>query len=457
MRRTKIQPVRLLLLVVGSAIFVMPLVWMLATALKPVDQTMTMPPQWLPLLWKMQADGEQRKVHVDKNAYEEARAAGAEAIDVLLAYQWVTQIDGRDVPVIVPTGFDGRGALDVHVEVAFNAHWRGAAHDDMPVRVLDPLDNLGGDDTVRVYVNQRDGFQFPAEVRFRDLVLRYDDTAEAVEQSYSLERTTTVPAQALRKHYVAWDDRQKLAHTQIETRPVNLADLTSDVAPRWGNFGDAVDEMKFFPRYLTNTLVLCTLMVIGTVASSSIVAYGFSRIDWPGRDKVFLIVLATMMIPFPVIMVPLYGLFRQLDWIGTLRPLWVPTFFAASAFNIFLLRQFFRTIPKELSESARIDGCSEFRIFLQIVLPLAKPALTVVALFQFLAAWNDFLGPLIYLTDQKDFTLALGLQFFQSQHGGTPWHLLMAASTLIVIPVIVLFFLAQRTFIEGVSMTGLKG
>ena len=134
----------------------------------------------------------------------------------------------------------------------------------------------------------------------------------------------------------------------------------------------------------------------------------------------------------------------------------MPTLFA-SAFNVFLLRQFFMTIPKELSEAARIDGCSELRIFAQVVIPLAKPAITVVALFQFLATWNDFLGPLIYLTDQKDYTLALGLQFFQSQQGGTQWHYLMAASTLVVAPVILLFFLAQRTFIEGVSMSGLKG
>ena len=131
--------------------------------------------------------------------------------------------------------------------------------------------------------------------------------------------------------------------------------------------------------------------------------------------------------------------------------------FFAGAFNVFLLRQFFMAIPKDLSDAARIDGCSEFRIFWQIILPLCKPALMVVGLFQFMYTWNDFLGPLIYLTDQKDFTLALGLQFFQSQHGGTEWHYLMAASTLIVLPIIVLFFFTQKSFIEGISMTGVKG
>ncbi|RKX33490.1 MAG: carbohydrate ABC transporter permease [Verrucomicrobia bacterium] len=214
--------------------------------------------------------------------------------------------------------------------------------------------------------------------------------------------------------------------------------------------------MKYFPLYLKNTLILCFLTVIGTVFSSSLAAYGFSRIQWRGRNKVFLVALATMMIPFPVVMVPIYCMFRWLGWIGTLRPLWVGSFFAG-AFNVFLLRQFFMTIPKDLSDAARIDGCSELRIYWQIMLPLCRPALMVVALFQFMFTWNDFLGPLIYLTDQKTFTLALGLQFFQSQHGGTEWHYLMAASTLVTLPIIVLFFFTQKTFIEGISMTGLKG
>lgn len=232
--------------------------------------------------------------------------------------------------------------------------------------------------------------------------------------------------------------------------------MVTNVKPRWGNFREAVVKMKYFPLYLKNTLVLCLLTVIGTVTSSALAAYGFARIPWRGRNKVFLLALATMMVPFPVVMVPVYALFRNLGWIGTLKPLWVGSF-CAGAFNVFLLRQFFLTLPKDLSEAARIDGCGEFRIFWQIILPLARPALMVVGLFQFMATWNDFMGPLIFLTNQKDFTLALGLQFFQSQHGGTEWHYLMAASTLIVLPIILLFFFTQKTFIEGISMTGIKG
>jgi len=224
---------------------------------------------------------------------------------------------------------------------------------------------------------------------------------------------------------------------------------------QWRNYPDAIAAMGCFWRYAGNTVFLCVMTVVGTVASSSLAAYGFSRIEWRGRDTVFLVLLATMMIPFPVIMVPIYSLFKSLGWIGGFKPLWVPSFLA-SAFNVFLLRQFFLTLPKDMSEAARIDGCSEIQIFLRIILPLSKSALLVVALFQFMATWNDFLGPLIFLTEQKDFTLALGLQSFQSQNGGTAWHQLMAASTLVVLPVMALFFFTQRAFVEGIASTGGK-
>lgn len=229
-----------------------------------------------------------------------------------------------------------------------------------------------------------------------------------------------------------------------------------------GNYPEAfsynADALGYLPFlvYARNTLVLCLLVVSGAVLSNSIVAYAFARLRWPGRDIAFGLTLATMMVPFPVLMVPLFGLFRDFGWIGTFKPIWVPAWFGA-AFSIFLLRQFFRTIPFELTEAAKLDGCSEWGIFSRIVLPLSKPALIVVGLFSFLSTWNDFLGPLIYLTHQHTFTLSLGLQFYQSQQGGTQWHLLMAASAMVVAPVILLFFFAQRYFIKGISMTGIKG
>ncbi len=215
------------------------------------------------------------------------------------------------------------------------------------------------------------------------------------------------------------------------------------------------DETVTFPIYLRNTLIVAGLSVAGMVLSSAVVAYGFARIHWRGRRAMFALVLATMMIPFPVLMAPLYVIFRDLGWIGTLKPLWVPAWFGG-AFNIFLLRQFFMTIPRDLDEAARIDGCSHWGIFWRIIIPLSSPALAVVALFHFIYVWNDFLAPLIFLTHRDQFTLALGLQLYQSKAGNTPWNLLMSASTLVVAPVLILFLLTQRTFIRGAAGEGLK-
>ncbi len=230
-----------------------------------------------------------------------------------------------------------------------------------------------------------------------------------------------------------------------------------------GNYAAVLQRGELnFPLLTHNTLMVALLSVIGTTLSSAIVAYGFAKIRFKGRGVLFAVLLGTMMIPFPVLMVPLFSIFRwigdhtPLQMLGTLRPLWMPAWFG-SAFSIFLLRQFFLTIPDELSEAAQIDGCSRWRIFWQIILPLARPALAVVALFTFLGTWNDFLGPLVYIQDRQQYTLSLGLQTFQSQHGGTEWNLLMAASVMVILPVIVLFFLAQKTFIQGIATTGLKG
>lgn len=451
MRRGAVQSTRFVLLSVGAAVFVLPLAWMFVTAIKPVDQTMTMPPSWVPVAWTLHEDGEAREPHIDPNLYAQAITRGDATVLANFAFQWGVTRDGVFVPVDVPPA-GARASSDVTAR----AHWRSADHDGQPVRIMSPMQTADDSEPLRIYVFPEIGFEFPATVLRDRLALHFDTTDRDVKRSFSVDVPIDLDQHVLEKRHVAWDDRSRLAFVHTEARPVPTAALNRHVGPRWNNFGDAVVRMERFPRYLMNTLLLCFLTVVGTTASSAMVAYGFSRIDWPGRETVFLVVLATMMIPFPVIMVPLYALFRDFGWIGTLRPLWVPAFFA-SAFNIFLLRQFFRTIPLELSEAARIDGCSELRIFLQIIVPLAKPALVVVAIFQFLATWNDFLGPLIFLTDQNDFTLALGLQFFQSQHGGTPWHLLMAASGLIVAPVIALFFFAQRTFVEGVATSGLKG
>ena len=222
----------------------------------------------------------------------------------------------------------------------------------------------------------------------------------------------------------------------------------------WSNY---TNMMKYIPfwKYFFNTLLISTISTIGLVISCSPVAYAFAKLHWRGKQIMFLIVLSTMMLPFQAQMIPLYTLFRKFGWIGTFLPLIVPNFFGTAVY-IFLLRQFMISIPKELSESAFIDGANHFKILIRIVLPLCGPALFSVALFAFLANWTDFLGPLIFLNKQDLFTLSIGLTHFTSGHK-TEWVYMMAACTLFVLPVVILFFFAQKRFVEGITFTGIKG
>lgn len=361
-----------------ALIFLFPLVWMVSTALKPVDQAMSMPPVWIP----------------------KAHYATIEGVRMRVVPRRTNAVES----VIVDIAGRGRMLLPA------SAYHAGTA-------LL--ASNVGG-----VSVTNAVAAQLVKRVPAGWLLV--------------MEELATISAEQQRR----WDC---VPPESVQTR-VELA---------WRNFAAAVRAIPF-GRYTLNTLILCLLTVIGTTLSNSLIAYGFARIEWPGREFYFALTLATMMVPFPVTMISLYALFKQLHWIGTWLPLWVPTFFGG-AFNIFLLRQFYLSIPKDLTEAARIDGCSEFQIYWRIILPLSKPALAVVALFQFMGTWNDFMGPLLYLNDQNKFTLSLGLQFFQSQSGGTEWHLLMAASTLMLLPILVLFFFTQKQFIQGIVTTGIKG
>jgi multiple sugar transport system permease protein len=373
------RPLLQLVLIPLACLFLFPLLWMISTSLKPVEQAMVMPPVWLPTA----------------------------------SY---APIDGVSTRVVV----------------------------------------RGTNDTEKVIVRLDDGrYLAAAPDEYSNGVVRVSKTNARGETI-----ATTLPADKIKTVPPGWTYViEEVGALGIDTDRrwdyVPPGQVTTRIEFAWRNYAQVFQIMPFW-LYTLNTLILCLLCVAGTTLSNSLVAYGFSRIEWPGRDIYFAITLATMMVPFPVTMIALYGVFKSIGWVGSLRPLWVPTFFA-SAFNIFLLRQFYLTIPRDLSEAARIDGCSEFQIYWRIILPLTKPALAVVALFQFMGTWNDFMGPLLYLNDQSKFTLALGLQFFQSQQGGTEWHLLMAASTLVVLPVLVLFFFTQKQFIQGIATTGMKG
>lgn len=226
--------------------------------------------------------------------------------------------------------------------------------------------------------------------------------------------------------------------------------------PMWSNYYEALTFMPF-GRYFLNTSFIVVTVLIGTILSASFVAYGFARIKARLRDVLFILVLSTMMLPSQVTMIPLYIIFQKIGWVDTYKPLIVPAYFGGSAFFIFLLRQFFLTIPKELDDAAKIDGCGFLGIYWRIILPLAKPALATVAIFSFTGVWNDLLGPLIYLNSNEKYTVALGLANFTAQYGATPWHLLMAASTVFVLPCLILYFFAQSYFIQGIVITGVKG
>ncbi|MGF1947228.1 carbohydrate ABC transporter permease [Enterococcus gallinarum] len=220
------------------------------------------------------------------------------------------------------------------------------------------------------------------------------------------------------------------------------------------NFSNYLDTINAFPfwQYATNTLFITVLVVFGNVLSNSFIAYGFAKLDFPGKNLIFSLVLSTMMIPGFVTMIPQYVLFSKIGWVGTYLPLIIPSFFG-NAFNIFLMRQFYLSINNELIEAAKMDGANHLYIWSHLMIPLTKPALITIAINSFNGAWNDFLGPLLYIQNQEKYTLQIGLQVFQNQ-STTQWNYLMAGATLVLLPTILLFFFAQRYFIEGMDLTG---
>jgi multiple sugar transport system permease protein len=223
----------------------------------------------------------------------------------------------------------------------------------------------------------------------------------------------------------------------------------------WSNYPDALTAVPF-GKYLLNTLMILIPNVVGTVASTTLAAYAFSRLTWPGRDLIFGLLLLTFMLPFVATLIPVFLLWTSLHLVNTNWPLVLPHWFGSDVFFMFLLRQFFLTIPRELDEAAILDGANPLQVLWHVILPLSRPALATVAILSGLASWNDFLDPLVYLNDSDKYTLALGLSEFTGLYS-SQWHLLMAAATVIIMPVAVLFFFAQRYFVEGVTLTGSKG
>lgn len=224
--------------------------------------------------------------------------------------------------------------------------------------------------------------------------------------------------------------------------------------PKWSNYLEVFSRLPFH-LFIRNSFYVTIMGTIGMVLSSLTVAFGLSRLRWPGRDLLFTVLLATMMLPGVVTMIPVFIIFKEIGWVGTFYPLWVPAWFGA-AFYIFLMRQYMMTLPIELDEAAKIDGASNFRVLWQVIAPLCGPAIATVTIFSFLQHYNAFMEPLIYISDNEMFTLPLGLLWFKGRFGNF-WHLVMAASMVTIAPVILLFFFAQRYFVQGAQFTGLAG
>jgi len=383
----------------GGLVFVIPLIWMISTSLKMPEDIFTFPPKWIPI----------SNVKADYNT--DIRA-----------------LDGGRVRITPGSA----GTRIIHVGESRQEVPAAARINVTQGQVIKRGDILG---------------TLPKEG-----VLKIErDTGARMFNAYIMDPRGNV----IRRFQLPANSKFKIEDGQR----VRHGDRIAHVPPQWANYArawapEALDET--FNRYLMNTIIITVIGIIGVLISSSFVAYGFARFRFPAKNTLFLIMISTMMIPVQVTMIPTFILFKYLGWIDTFAPLIVPTFFGGGAFNIFLMRQFFLTIPYELDDAAKIDGCNYFQIFYIILLPLVKPALATIAIFGFVYNWNDFLNPLIYLNSTSNYTLALGLQTFTTMYG-TEYNLMMAASTIVLMPILIMFFFGQRYFIEGVATSGLKG
>lgn len=382
---------------VGALIFVTPLVWMISTSLKAPDDIFKRPPKWLPQSAVVLTYDVEIKAQRDGRANIVKRPDGGFRIEI---GGWVHSIPSEAAVKIGRNDTVTKGQLIASMPKSGKVQF---GHDgkNKVIKVIGPK---GG--SIR---------------------------------EYAILPNTTIKVK---------EGQEVKPKTQLAV-----------INPQWQNYvkawaPEALDET--FNRYLMNTVIITVVSIIGVIFSSTLVAYGFARFRFPGRNVLFLIMISTMMIPVQVTMIPTFILFKYVGWIDTFLPLIVPTFFGGGAFNIFLMRQFFMTIPFELDEAAKIDGCNYIQTFYIILMPLVKPALVTVSIFGFVYNWNDFLNPLIYLNSSSNYTLALGLQTFTTMYG-TDYNLMMAASTIVLLPILIVFFFGQRYFIEGVATSGLKG
>lgn len=395
-----------------ACLFLGPMIWLLATSLQPREQVGKVPPELLPRQYFISVSGE-------RLAVTPPQPVGA---DRLLVEPAAGPNRGEQI-LVEPTQLRD-GKLTQLVRVADRSEPQVV--DARLIRRIESTDVMVKEWLLSKY-NKRQPRVFyvkPSQVS-PSVSPVWGNYPEAIKALTSGEKDKARPlSELLGASMYPWTDRSERGRT-----------IT-------------------FISYLSNTLLVAILGVTGTVLSSALVAYGLSRVQWKGRETLFTITLSTMMVPFPVLMIPLYSVFRALGWIGTLMPLWVPAFFG-SAFNIFLLRQFFLTIPSELSEAARIDGCSELGIYWRIALPLMKPALGTLGLITFISSWNNFMNPLIVMRSAENYTLPLALRSLFSTTS-TEWGALMAGSAIATLPLLVLFVISSRQLIAGLTAGAVK-
>ena len=449
-------------LVAGATLFALPFVWLVGTSFKYPEETFVTPPQWVPAAAYPQA----------RSPYEDGEVERR----FMLGPPAVRNADGEayDVPPDARTFAAGEGATLEPVDdrdslVRYDLSDRDAFQIDLDIDEAWLAKQLEGEEPAVFSLTMRqDRTWHGYDVAIEHGGVRYEseDALHLGDYRWRAVSFRPMTPDAVANAPVGRDERnlgvfplQPIGDAPPGTRLTMTVHKTGQVAATWAKYTDTYRQAwysdPYWGRYLFNSLWLVALNVLGQIIACSTAAFAFSRLQWPGRNGVFVLLLATMMLPTFVTMIPTFLIFRSLGWYNTLLPLWVPAF-AGTPFYIFLLRQFMLGIPRELEEAAKIDGCGWFGIYFRIVMPLMKPALATVAIFTFLATWNEFMGPLIYLSDERLYPLSLGLFKFRSQYE-SEFGMLMAASTLMTLPVIALFFLCQRYFIEGTTLTGLKG
>jgi len=404
MKKTRAKILLYAALVLFSLTFMLPFLWLLSTALKNYKQIFKFPPEWIPTTTKVVIQGE----------------------------------------ILLPQAFY---TYDVKKAIA-------EQHKKLKYHYL------------RIATRKPQIEELLSKVSYKDemLTVRFSRwTINKIDKDKIIFYGGDIEPAGMEEKFIKAGKLSLLSSTGniiwIENPfPITIRNATCTVKRYvrffWENFVDVFMELPVFLYFIKNSVLVTLLSIIGTLLSSSLVAYSFARLRWPGRDAIFVILLSTMMLPGQVTMIPVFIIYKTLGWVDTLKPLWVSSFLG-NAFFIFMLRQFFLTLPKELEESAVIDGCGYFRIFWKIMLPQITPALITVIIWQFMSSWNDFMGPLIYINTKEKMTLPLGLQFFHTIHG-SDYALMMAASFMMTLPVILVFFIAQRYFIEGITLTGIK-